>query len=281
LHPNDHKEIPMTSTSAEVITDATAGAVLLNWNPDGTVATIILDRPRKLNALSLEMLAALDGHLESVRNSAAQVVVVRGTGEKAFCVGADVTQFAQFRPDEMWRWWIAEGHRVFNALAGLRQPTIAVVDGLAVGGGLELALACDLRVGSSTARLGSPETGLGTIPGWGGTERLTAAVGTARAKELIFTRRQIDAATAHAWGLLNAVADAADLDAVTQELIDQILSGAPIAVQVSKQLIHAAADGAPSAILEALASGFTSATSDFAAGARAFQTKTEPTFTSA
>jgi enoyl-CoA hydratase/carnithine racemase len=270
----------MTSASAKVTTDATAGAVLLNWNPGRTVATITLDRPRKLNALSLGMLAALENHVTSVRDSAAQAVVVRSTGEKAFCVGADVTQFAQFRPDEMWRRWIAEGHRVFNALAQLRQPTIAVVDGLAVGGGLELALACDLRVGSSTARLGLPETGLGTIPGWGGTERLTAAVGTARAKELIFTRRYIDAATAHAWGLLNTVADGADLDTVTQEFIDQILGGAPIAVQVGKQLVHAAAAGAPSATLEALASGFTTATSDFAAGVRAFQNKTEPTFTS-
>lgn len=270
----------MTSTSAEVTTNATAGAVLLNWNPGHTVATIALDRPRKFNALSLDMLAALGGHVESVRDSAAQVVVVRSTSEKAFCVGADVTQFAQFRPDEMWRQWVAEGHRVFNALAGLRQPTIAVVDGLAVGGGLELALACDLRVGPATARLGLPETGLGTIPGWGGTEWLTAAVGTARAKEPIFTRRHIDAVTAHAWGLLNTVADGAELDTVTQELIDQILGGAPIAVQVSKQLIQAAADGAPSAILEALASGFIAATSDFAAGVHAFEAKTEPAFTS-
>jgi enoyl-CoA hydratase len=271
----------MTNTSAEVTANSSAGAVLLAWNPDRTVATITLDRPRKLNALSLGMLAALASHVESVRDSAAQAVVVRSTGERAFCVGADITEFAQLRPDQMWQRWTAEGHRVFNALAGLRQPTVAVVDGLAVGGGLELALACDLRVGSSTARLGLPETGLGTIPGWGGTERLTAAVGTARAKELIFTRRQIDAATAHAWGLLNTVADGAELDTVTQELIDQILSGAPIAVQVSKQLIHAAADGAPSAILEALASGFTAATSDFAAGMHAFQAKTKPVFTSA
>jgi enoyl-CoA hydratase/carnithine racemase len=269
----------MTSISAEVTTTTTAGAVLLNWNPAGTVATITLDRPRKLNALSLDMLAALGAHMELLRESAAQVVVVRSTSARAFCVGADITQFAQLRPDEMWRRWVAEGHRVFNALAGLRQPTIAVVEGFAVGGGLELALACDLRVGSSTARLGLPETGLGTVPGWGGTERLTATVGAARAKELIFTRRQIDAATAHWWGLLNTVADSADLEAVTQELVDQILSGAPIAVQVSKQLIHAAADGAPSAILEALASGFTAATSDFAAGVHAFQAKTRPTFT--
>ncbi|MFF2113077.1 enoyl-CoA hydratase/isomerase family protein [Rhodococcus koreensis] len=264
-------------TPTDVRTDT--GRITVRYSHEGRMATVLIDRPRKLNALTLELLDDLYTELRAIEHSDARVVVVKTAGEKAFCVGADITQFAHFTPAHMWKRWIAEGHRVFNYLARLRQPTIAVVDGIAVGGGLELALACDLRVGAGTARLGLPETSLGTIPGWGGTERLTAVVGAARAKELIFTRRQLDADTALGWGLLNAVAERDDLDTVTTEMVDRILEGAPTAVQVSKQLVDAAAAGAPSSILEALASGFTAATDDFAIGVTAFQNKTTPTFT--
>ena len=263
--------------STDVRTDT--GRIAVSYSHEGRVATVLIDRPRKLNALTLELLDDLYTELRAIEHSDAQVVLVRTAGGKAFCVGADITQFAHFTPAQMWKRWIAEGHRVFNYLAQLRQPTIAVVDGIAVGGGLELALACDLRVGAGTARLGLPETSLGTIPGWGGTERLTNLVGAARAKELIFTRRQLDADTALGWGLLNAVAEHDDLDTATTEMVDRILEAAPTAVQVSKQLVDAAAAGAPSSILEALASGFTAATDDFAIGVTAFQNKTTPTFT--
>ncbi|MFC9556673.1 enoyl-CoA hydratase/isomerase family protein [Rhodococcus sp. NPDC056960] len=263
--------------STEVRTDT--GRIAVNYSHEGRVATVLIDRPRKLNALSLELLDDLYTELRAIEHSDAQVVLLRTAGEKAFCVGADITQFAHFTPAQMWKRWIAEGHRVFNFLAGLRQPTIAVVDGIAVGGGLELALACDLRIGADTARLGLPETSLGTIPGWGGTERLTDTIGTSRAKELIFTRRQLDADTALSWGLLNAVSDRDGLDSATDQFVDRILEGAPAAVQVSKQLVDAAAAGAPSAVLEALGSGFTAATHDFAVGVTAFQNKTPATFT--
>ncbi|RZL84133.1 MAG: enoyl-CoA hydratase/isomerase family protein [Rhodococcus sp. (in: high G+C Gram-positive bacteria)] len=263
--------------STDISTDA--GRIDVSWDRDGRVATVLIDRPRKLNALTLELLDDLYTELRAVEHSDAQMVLLKTAGDKAFCVGADITQFAQFTPAQMWKRWIAEGHRVFNFLAQLRPPTIAVVDGIAVGGGLELALACDLRVGTTTARLGLPETSLGTIPGWGGTERLTNVIGAARAKELIFTRRQLDAETALAWGLLTAVADRDGIDSATDEIVDRILEGSPAAVQVSKQLVDAAAAGAPSAILEALASGFTASTDDFAVGVTAFQNKTTPIFT--
>jgi enoyl-CoA hydratase len=267
-------------TATEPTTDAAPedGRITVHRERSGAVARIVIDRPRKLNALTLELLDELYTALRDVENSDARVVLVSTGGDKAFCVGADITRFAEFTPAQMWKRWIAEGHRVFGHLAGLRQPTIAVIDGIAVGGGLELALACDLRVASTRARFGLPETGLGTIPGWGGTERLTATVGAARAKELIFTRRQLDAATALDWGLLTAVAEPDALTATTAEILEAILQGAPTAVQVCKQLIDAAAAGAQSAILEALASGFTAATDDFATGVTAFRAKTTPTF---
>lgn len=255
------------------------GKITVNWRYDGRVATVLIDRPRKLNALTLELVDDLYSELLTIERSDAQVVRIETAGERAFSVGADIVQFADFTPSRMWKEWIARGHRVFDYLARLRQPTIAVVDALAVGGGLELALACDLRIGASTAQFGLPETILGTIPGWGGTERLTQAIGAARTKELIFTRRQIDAATALNWGLLNAVADRTELGTEADATTERILEGSPAAIQTSKQLVDAAAAGAPSAITEALASGFTASTHDFAIGIDAFLNKTLPTFT--
>lgn len=256
----------------------TEGTVELRWNDACTVVTVHIDRATKLNALTLDMLDEFYRQLRIIDASEARVVVVTTGGSKVFGVGADINHFSALQPAQMWKLWIAEGHRVFNALAGLRQPTIAVVDGLALGGGLELALACDLRVGASHARFGLPETALGTIPGWGGTERLTQIVGAARAKEMIFTRRQIDAVTAHSWGLLNDVADIHDLPTVTAGLVEQILGGGPIAVQLAKQLVNAAAAGTPSATLEAMASGFSTSTRDFADGVAAFRARTTPQF---
>lgn len=260
--------------------DGTIGAVTTTEGHDGLVATILIDRSAKLNALTLEMLAALEAQLDAVAVSAARVVVLRTGGDKVFCVGADIRAFSQLSATDMWRRWIAVGHRVFDRLAGLPQPTIAVVDGLAVGGGLELALACDLRIAAGRARFGLPELGLGTIPGWGGTGRLTALVGAARAKELVLARRQIDAPTALGWGLVNGVApdEPGGLDSEVDRLVVDLLGSAPIAQQVAKQLIDAAAVGAPPAILEAIASGFTSFTEDFAEGKRSFLTKTSPHF---
>jgi enoyl-CoA hydratase len=268
----------MNTTAARPSADTT-GTVTLHFDRDGTVATLTLDRPAKLNAITLGMLDLLETHLRMLEGSDAHVVLIRSAGTKAFCVGADITQFARLSPALMWRRWITDGHRTFATLSRLRQPTIAVIDGIAVGGGLELALACDLRVGTTKARFGLPEAGLGTIPGWGGTERLTRTVGAARAKQLVFTRRQIDAATAELWGLLNAATEPQQLEEVLTNLVDDILGSAPTAVQVSKQLIAAADGGATSTALEALGSGFTAGTADFAAGVEAFFNKSTPKFT--
>jgi enoyl-CoA hydratase len=244
---------------------------------DGRVTTVLINRPGKLNALTLDMLSALEVRLDALAVSPTRVVLLRTAGDKAFCVGPDIGAFSRLEAPEMWRRWISHGHRVFDRLARLPQPTIAVVDGLAIGGGLELALSCDFRVAAGNARFGLPEVGLGTIPGWGGTGRLTALVGASRAKGLILTGRQIDAATAFAWGLVNDVAFL-NLDEEVDQLVDQLLGAAPIAQQVAKQLVDAAAEGAPSAVLEALASGFTSYTDDFASGVAAFLEKSTPRF---
>ena len=246
---------------------------------DAGVATVLLERPAKLNALTPEMLDALGAAVDSLRGSEARVVVLRGAGEKAFCVGADINRFAPLTAVQMWRDWTANGHRVFDALAGLRQPTVAVLHGATFGGGFELALACDFRVVATEARIGLPEVGLGTVPGWGGTERLTELVGRARAKEVVLSRRTLDGELAHAWGVATKVAPRAELDSAVDELVTQLLGGAPVAVQLAKQIIDAAAEGAPSRVLEALAGGLTSATEDLKEGIAAFQQRRDPIFT--
>jgi enoyl-CoA hydratase len=270
------QESPMT-ISDSTITDA--GRVTLAWDSAQTVATVLIDRPAKLNALTLELLDELFSCLLMVHDSDARVVVLRGAGEKAFCVGADINRFAPLTAVQMWRDWTATGHRVFDALAGLRQPTVAVLHGATFGGGLELALACDFRVVATEARIGLPEVGLGTVPGWGGTERLTELVGRARAKEVVLSRRTLDGELAHTWGVATRVAPRAELDSAVDELVTPLLGGAPVAVQLAKQIIDAAAEGAPSRVLEALAGGLTSATEDLKEGIAAFQQRREATFT--
>jgi enoyl-CoA hydratase len=266
----------MSERASESSTLRGDGAVRLSV--DGDVATILLDRPAKLNALTLEMLDALGTAVESIRRSDVRVVLVRGAGEKAFCVGADINRFAALTAVQMWRDWTATGHRVFDGVAGLRQPTVAVLHGATFGGGLELALACDFRVVAAEAQLGLPEVGLGTVPGWGGTERLTELVGRARAKEVVLACRFLDGAMAFAWGLATAVSPRAQLDSAVDELVTRLLGGAPVAVQLAKQLIDAAGDGAPSRVLEAMAGGLTSATEDKNEGIAAFRERRDPTF---
>ena len=266
---------PATDTAAA---DPALGRINLSISAD-SVANLTIDRPQKLNALSLELLADLESALNEVEGSNARVLVLRTAGDRVFCVGADIAQFSGFSPVQMWNRWIKEGHRIFRKLANLSQPTIAVIDGPALGGGLELALACDFRVAAATARLGLPEVGIGTIPGWGGTERLTKLVGEARAKQLILAGRQITADTAVAWGLVSEAVDTSALEETVEQLVADLLKGAPVAQQTAKQLIHAASQGVDSALLEAIASGFTTGTRDFAAGMSSFKEKKPAVFT--
>lgn len=254
----------------------TVGAVTVDI--DAATATLTLRRARKLNALTPEMLDQLGDAVEQVRRSDARVVLVRGDGDRAFCVGADINRFADLTSVQMLE-WTERGHRVFDALASLPQPSVAVLHGAAFGGGFELALACDLRVAATTATVGLPEVGLGTVPGWGGTERLVELVGRGRAKDVILGRRTLDADTAHDWGVLNRVCPADQLDQVAADLAEQIASAGPVAIRLAKTIINAAADGAPSRVLEHLAGAVTSSTDDLAAGIAGFRTSTVPQFT--
>jgi enoyl-CoA hydratase/carnithine racemase len=243
---------------------------------DGPVATITLNRPEKLNALTLPMLAALEEALLTIdADPEVRVVVIKGSGARAFSAGADVVAWSSLAPLDMWRTWTRTGHRVMERLESLRQPTIAALNGIAYGGGLELALACDLRLAADHVTLAAPEVGIATVPGWGMTTRLATVIGPARAKQMILTGLPIDAERAASWGLVSEVVPATDLDAATDELAARIAAQAPVAVQVAKELIDAAR---PRTSLEALGGGLTAFTDDAREGQAAFRERRPPEY---
>ena len=247
---------------------------------EGPVATITLDRPEKLNALTMAMLEGLDAACTAIdRDEAVRAVIVASASPKAFCAGAEILEWGPQGALGMWQRWIRDGHRAFDRLARLRQPTIAAIGGIAYGGGLELALACDLRVAAAGARFAFPEVTIGAIPGWAGSQRLPRLVGAGRAKQLILAGEPIDAATAAAWGLVNEVVPADRLADRALELARRIAENAPTAVQASKQLVDAAGgDGLASAV-ESLAAGLAASTDDAREGIAAFRGKRKANYT--
>ena len=238
------------------------------------VAWITLRRPAKLNAISVEMLAGLEAHIAGVdHRQDVRVVVLTAEGERAFSVGADVNAWSALDPLDMWRWWVRDGHRVMQRLASLRQPVVAAVQGLAFGGGLELALAADIRVASTSAAFAMPEVTIGTLPGWGGTRRLPDVVGVARAKQMIFSGQRIDAITAERWGLVNEVVAADELTERVTQLARQIAANAPIAVQLAKSAIDRDVTAS-----EAFAGALAAGAEDGREGMAAFREKRSPQF---
>jgi enoyl-CoA hydratase len=241
-----------------------------------TVATICLDRPGKHNALTPEMLEQLEQILVRLdAERSVRVVVVTGAGDRSFCAGADIQRFKALHPLDMWAQWTRRGHRVFDCLAGLRQPTVAAVSGNAYGGGLEIALACDLRVVADDATLGLTEVGIGTLPGWGGTGRLRALAGAGRAKEMIFTGEPLTADRALAWGVANHIVPKDEVIRSARALAIKIAGRAPIAVQMAKQAIDA---GDAYQALEQVSSAATAFTDDAAEGLASFGEKRSPRY---
>ncbi len=208
---------------------------------DGHVTTLTLNRPDKMNALSPDLLGALEEALAAAaaRNET-RCIILTGAG-KAFVAGADIAAMTTMSEPES-RAFGAQGHRVFRAIEELRCPVIAAVNGFALGGGLELALACDFAHASDKAKVGLPEVGLGVIPGFGGTQRLARRVGVGLARELVYTGGMIDAAEAHRIGLVNGVhAPDALMDRV-RGVANTIASKGPLAVAAAKRVIRDGVD---------------------------------------
>jgi enoyl-CoA hydratase len=244
------------------------------------VAAVTVNRPDKLNALNARVIAELDAcFAELADDGAVGAVVLTGAGEKAFVAGADIGELKAMGPAEGER-LAARGQALMNRIETLGKPVIAAVNGFALGGGLELAMACTFRYAADTARLGLPETGLGLIPGYGGTQRLPRLIGRGRALELILTGDMIDAPTAQAWGLVNRVVPASDLQAEARNTAARIAARAPLALRASLQAVGGGlevgqADGCR---LEAALFGVCGASADAREGCAAFLEKRKPVF---
>jgi enoyl-CoA hydratase len=244
---------------------------------EGMIGRITLNRPEKLNALDMEMLAQLQTAADTLESSSqVRVVILDSASDRAFCVGADIQAWTALSPLEMWSSWTRRGHQVFDRLAQLRQPVIALLRGFAFGGGLELALTADIRIATEQATFAMPEVKLATVPGWGATARLPRIIGRARAKQMIFSGTPIDAQRAERWGLVNEVVPASDLSAKANELTDQICRNAPISVQIAKQILNTESSNALA--LESLADAISAATADAAEGVKSFREKRPPQF---
>jgi enoyl-CoA hydratase len=219
------------------------GFANVTWQVAEGVGTLTIDRPKQLNALDAATLGELGTAIELARSRPEEVLalVITGAGEKAFVAGADIAAMSKLGPAEA-REFAALGHRTMSALEALPIVTIAAVNGFALGGGCELALACDLVYASEKARFGQPEVNLGLVPGFGGTQRLTRRVGPMRAKELILSGELVDAARARDMGLVLEVLPPERLLAHAQAKARLIASRGPQAVALAKRLIQHGAD---------------------------------------
>jgi enoyl-CoA hydratase/carnithine racemase len=246
---------------------------------DGHVATVTLARPAKLNSLTPAMLDALERCARELdADETVRVVVLGADGDKAFCVGADINEWAALAPLDMWRRWVRRGHQVFDQWARLRQPVIAALNGHAFGGGLELAITADIRICVDAAQFALPEAAIATCPGWSGTQRLVGLIGASRTKYLALSGRRLTAAEALAGALVHQVVASSDLRASTLALAHEIAAKAPVSVQLTKQLVNAAGDEGRAATLEAMAGALAATTEDAAEGIRSFRDKRAPTY---
>jgi enoyl-CoA hydratase len=250
------------------------------WS-EGGVAVLTVNRPDALNAFDVDTLTALRDHLrELAEDSEARVVVVTGAGERAFAAGADIKYMSGLDVDGAKEWGNL-GHEVGHLLETMPKPTIAAINGFALGGGCEVALACDFRYASSNAKLGQPEVNLGIIPGWGGTQRLARAVGIGLAKELILTGRVIDAHEALRIELVNAVYEPGELMEKTLDVAQGLASKAPLALAAAKEAVNRALGGDHGDNLEREADNFGElfSSEDAKEGLTSFAEKREPHFT--
>lgn len=242
------------------------------------VAIFTISAPKSLNALNSTILRELDDAIDNI-DDAARVLIITGEGEKSFVAGADISEMAHLNEQEGYEFGKL-GAGVFRKIELLPIPVIAAVNGFALGGGCELAMACDIRIAAENAKFGQPEVGLGIIPGFSGTYRLPKLVGQGYAKEMIYTGRAIRAEEALRVGLVNAVYPQADLMTRAMEMAQRIVANAPVAIAFAKKCINENYDlGADEAIeLENEQFGQCFSTADQKEGMDAFLNKRKPTF---
>jgi enoyl-CoA hydratase len=242
------------------------------------VAIITLARPEKLNALDETMVALLGDAADRIdRDPSVRVAILTGAG-KAFCAGGDIAAWGALSPLQMGQDWVRTGHRVFDKLARLKVPLIAALNGHALGGGLELAATADFRICEAQAKIGLPETGIGMIPGWSGTQRLVARFGAGVVRRLSLMGEIVTAERALSLGIVDEVVETGAVLNAARIVAERVLARGPVATTIAKQLINAAQGEDAAAAMEILAGSLVSYTDDVKAGVGAFQRKQKPVF---
>ncbi len=199
------------------------------------IATITINNPEKMNCMNMEMLALMEATLNDIKKQkTANVIVITGAGDRAFCSGGNLNDFAKLTEFHEVKNWIKYGNEVFNLLENMPVATVASINGYAMGGGLELALACDLRIAADNAVFSMPELNLGWVPGWGGLTRLRRLIGEARAKELIMLGDRIDGYEAHRIGLIHKVCNKTKLAKMTDDIALRLSKIDPFVLEMSK-----------------------------------------------
>ena len=244
------------------------------------IATLIINRPKKLNALNLETISEINDALSVLNDdNSVRVIIITGSGEKAFIAGADISEFANFNTEDGYDLSLNGHKNLCDYIENLSKPVIAAINGFALGGGLELAMSCHIRIASDNSKMGLPEVSLGVIPGYGGTQRLAQLVGKGKAMELIMTGNMINANTALSLGLVNHVAIQSELIDASKKIAMQILKNSPMAIKSSIIAINANyKDGVNGYEVEMREFSNCFQTKDFIEGTSAFLEKRKPNF---
>lgn len=247
---------------------------------EGHLATLTINRPSKLNALNKATIQELHDALAQLDAEATiKAIILTGSGEKAFVAGADISEFAHFSIEEGAQLAALGQEILFDFVENMKTPVIAAVNGFALGGGLELAMACHFRIASDNAKMGLPEVTLGVIPGYGGTQRLPQLVGKGRAMEMIMTAGMIDAETAKSYGLVNHVVPQAELLEFTKDIASKIAKNSPVAISYAIKAVNAGLiDTKEGFKTEIKSFGKCFGTEDFKEGTTAFLEKRKATF---
>lgn len=252
---------------------------MVSFEKDGAIGTVMLRRPEKFNALDIPMLEALSAALDAVEaDGAVRVVLLRGEG-KGFCAGGDVEAWSAMSAADFQTAWVRLGHRVFDRLARLRQPVVAVLHGHALGGGLELAAAADFRVAEAHIKLGFPENSIGVVPGWSGTQRAVRRFGAQVVRRMAIGGEVFGAPEALRLGIVDRVVETGGALAEAQAWAATIAARGPLATEATKMMIGMAEGEEKAAAAEALASGFIALTADLRRGVEAFRGKRKAEFT--
>ncbi|MDE2445581.1 MAG: enoyl-CoA hydratase/isomerase family protein [Alphaproteobacteria bacterium] len=250
------------------------GSPNIQLSVNGAISVITLVRPEKLNALTFEMILALEhaAHLVDA-NTDVKVAIITGAGERAFCAGGDVNEWSKVQPEDFGLQWVRVGHRAFDALTRLRQPLIAALNGHALGGGVELAACADLRVGEEQIKVALPETGLGIIPGWSGTQRCVQRFGSQVVRRMALLGEALTADQALAAGVIDRITPQGESLAVAKEMAAQICARSAFATSATKIMINAADGEDGPRALEALGGIGAARSEELRKGLAAFKAK--------